>query len=295
MKNYLLLLLLYCLGSKNSLAATADSTSLKLFNKAIAFYQKGMPDSAIASWKEIIDNNMTENKDVYGQALFNIPTAYWEQEHYEAARLWYKKVIASDVKDGDETGNLMEPHANYKHKAAMALAGLSELDSNYTEALNWLFKADTLYRYWGFEGSATNISKKQAYLLSWKTHIFLALQQKEAAIQAIIIELICAGVLESFFSESEEKLMALVEKQHFRSAIDTAIAGLEIKQEENNRWLLSFKLNGTDYHIPVSSKYPDQAPPHYWRILFMSEADAGDKQRIIDYIKDRSFYKRLAD
>ena len=127
MKNYFLLLLACCLGHKNSLATMADSASLKLFNKAIAFYQKGMPDSAIASWKEIVDNNMTGNKAIYSQALFNIPTAYWEQEHYEEAREWYKKVITSDVKDGDETGDIMEPHANYKHKAATALAGLSEL------------------------------------------------------------------------------------------------------------------------------------------------------------------------
>ncbi len=272
---------------------TVDTTGLSMFNKGLDFYNEGKLDSTIAVWTYMVENKVGKKYDTYGNAFFNIPTVYWQMKEYDKAKTWYKRILDSDLKDSDETGSLMEPHTNYKHKSAAALAGLYAIDSNYVEALKWLDQADTVYRYWGFEGSATNVSLEQAYMLDWKVELLLNLKRKEEAIRAIVIELICAGSLETFFEKSETQLLGLVDKKQFKADLDKAINELTIKNINANNWMVSFNLHGLPYQIPVSNVYPDRNLPHYWRMIYMNKTEAPDKKYIVDEIKERSFYKAL--
>lgn len=270
-----------------------DTVGIKLFNRGLEFYKVGNLDSTLIIWTKIVDNKIGIHSDIYGNAFFNIPTIYWQIKNYDKARDWYRKILASDLKDNDETGSLMDPHTNYKHKAAVALAGLYQLDSNYTEVLQWLEKADTLYRYWGFEGSASNVSKRQAYLLAWKAEVLQNLNKPEEAIRLIITELICSDKLENFFKASEDILIKLVDKTPFKPKFDNAINQLEIKKLGNENWVASFSLDRLVYNIPISNVYPDKNLPHYWTIYFIDKNSIPDKQNIINYIQNRNFYKRL--
>lgn len=272
-----------------------DTTGIKLFNRGLEYYNKGNLDSTLVLWTKIVEDKIGIHYDTYGNAFFNIPTIYWRIKNYEKAKEWYKRLLASDLRDNDETGLLMEPHTNYKHKSAVALAGLFELDSNYQEVLEWLNKADTLYRYWGFEGSATSVSKKQSYLLEWKTEVLRLLNRPNEAIRIILTELICSNKLEDFFSTSEDTLFKLIDKMSFKSKFDNAINQMEIVILNNNNWIASFSLDGLSYKIPISNVYPDRNLPHYWTIYFIDKGSVPDKQNIISYIKNRSFYARLTN
>jgi tetratricopeptide (TPR) repeat protein len=271
----------------------SDNAGLSMFNRGLDFYNEGNLDSALAIWTRIVENKIGVQYDTYGSAFFNIPTIYWQMKNYDKAKEWYKKVLASDLRDNDETGNLMEPHTNYKHKSAMALAGLYEIDSKYTDVLDWLNKADTVYRYWGFEGSATNVSEEEAYLLDWKISTLLKLNRKEEAIQAIILELICSDYLEDFFQKSEDTLLTLIDKKSFKPDFDAALNNLLIQRLDSNNWVATFKLHKLEYKIPISKVYPDRNLPHYWRIYFASKNQVVDEKYLVGYIKARSFYKRI--
>ena len=272
-----------------------DTTDIELFNLGLEHYNNGNLDSTLILWTKIVDNKIGVGNDTYGNAFFNIPTVYWQLKNYEKAKEWYKKILASELRDNDETGSLMEPHTNYKHKSAIALAGLYQIDSNYMEVLEWLNKADTLYRYWGFEGSKTNVSKKQAYLLEWKTEILRKLDRQNEAVRAILTELIYSDKLEGYFSTSEDTLFKLIDKKSFKLEFDMAISQMEIIMINDSNWIASFSLNGLAYKIPISNVYPDRNLPHYWTIYFIGKKSVPDKKNFINYVKERNFYLRMTN
>lgn len=270
-----------------------DTTGIYRFNIGRVFYENGQKDSALAVWSKIVDGKIGQHYDIYGDALFNIPNLYWEMKKYEKAKEGYKKVLASDLRDDVETGSLMEPHANYKHKAAVALAGLCQRDSNYTEALSWLDKAQTLYPYWGFEGSATNISQEESYLLAWKTDLLISLDRRNEAVRQIILDLIYAEYPESFFRNAEDKLVELVDKKSFVNSFGTAIERMIIKKEKGNL-VASFKFKKAVYEILVSKSYPPRNLPHFFHVLFIPKSQEISRQYIVSYIKRQHFYARLS-
>jgi tetratricopeptide (TPR) repeat protein len=289
-----LTLFLFTFVITNSYGQTnTDSSGIDLFNRGLEHYNNKNFDSTLIIWTEIVDKKIGLHYDVYGNAFFNIPRVYWQMKKYEKAKEWYKKVLSSELRDNDETGSLMEPHTNYKHKSAVALASLSQIDSNYLEVLQWLDQADTVYKYWGFEGSATNVSQEEANLLSWKIDVLLKLNRKEDAIQTIIRELICSRSLENFFKEAEDTLLAIIDKFNFRSDFDKALNQMTIQPVDNNNWVATFMFQGIIYRIPISKIYPDNNLPHYWRIYFISKSETAEKNSFIEYIKGRRFYKRL--
>jgi tetratricopeptide (TPR) repeat protein len=270
-----------------------DSSGVKMFNRGLDFYNKGNLDSTLVIWTTLVENKIGIQYDTYGSAFFNIPTIYWQMKNFDKAKEWYKKVLVSDLRDNEETGDLMEPHTNYKHKSAVALAGLYEIDSNYTEVLNWLNKADTVYRYWGFEGSADNVSIEEEYLLGWKIHTLLKLNKKEETIQLIILELICSDNLEGFFKKSEDTLLTLIDKKSFKLDLDNALNNLSVQSIDANHWIAIFTLHELEDKIPISKVYPDRNLPHYWRTYFVDKNQTVEKKYLVNYIKERSFYKRM--
>ncbi len=285
----LFILILFPLKAKSQ----ADSSGMILFNKGLDYYNIGNFDSAITVWKEIVENEIAKDYDTYGAAFFNIPTLYLHQKNYDNAKEWFLKIINSDLKDSDESGSLMEPHKNYKHKSAIELARIHQKDSNFYEALHWINNAGTVYRYWGFEGSGSNTSKRQAFLLEWKTDIYLKLDSLNQAKREIIIELICADNLQIFFQKSEDKLIELIKNENFKKEFDFALKNISLTQIDSTKWLASFFLNNLKYQIPISNSYPDRNIPHYWKTLFIEENTSPNKNEIIKYIQKRSFYKRL--
>ena len=272
----------------------SDTLAFEQFDAGLKHYENGHIDSAILVWEDLVAQKIGTNYAVYGNAFFNIPTLYWQLEDFDKAKEWYLKILDSDLRDSDETGSLMEPHTNYKHKSAVALAGLYSNDSNYIETLRWLDLADTTYRYWGFEGSGTNISLRKAYLLEWKTDVLLKLDRTDEAISLLVTELICSGNLGSFFSASEDTLVALARsKSGFKKALAEGLEQMEIIKRSDNDWEARFKVQGVPYCIPISNVYPDWSLPHYWSVHFIEKESEPDKKELIKYIKGVNFYKRL--
>ncbi|MET0391729.1 MAG: hypothetical protein ABW019_01255 [Chitinophagaceae bacterium] len=294
MKNFFSVWLIL-ITATTSAQHTVDSSAFKLFNRGYRSYESGNLDSALSAWTEIVEKQIGKEYDVYGYAFFNIPAIYWQMKQVDKAKEWYRKVLASDLRDNDETGELMEPHTNYKYKSSIALARLSLLDSNYAAVLQWLDSAETAHPYWGYEGSATNVSKEQAFRTGWKTDVLLKLGRKEEAIHLILTELICAGRLESFFKRSEDVLLTLIDKKAFRADLDAALDGLTLQSSDSSHWTAFFTLHGLRYTIPISKVYPDRELPHYWRIYFINTDQVVDQSSVVHYIRQRQFYQRLSE
>src|SRR4051812_9566980 len=118
---YLVLLIIFL---KISVMRADDSTGYKYFERAEKFFKLKNYDSAIFIWKDIISHPSDYNRATYGDAYYNIPIAYWKKDLNESKK-WFIKILGSDLKDNDETGDLMEPHTNYKHKSARLLAEIA--------------------------------------------------------------------------------------------------------------------------------------------------------------------------
>jgi hypothetical protein len=278
------------------LSAQTDTTGIALFDKAINLIKNKNNDSSLVIFKKIVAERIGAGSYVYGNSFFNIPTLFAMQEKYDSAKLWYKKVLVSDLKDNDETGELMEPHTNYKHKSAIRLASLYDRDSNFSEALKWVYLADTVYRYWGFEGSATNVSKKQASLLLWKSYLFSKLDKPQETVHVILFELISSGRYEGFFDESEEELLKLLgsDRAVFKETLDKAIGEAIITPLDKTGYDISFKLKGRSYIFHFRRQWPEKDIPHFWHMIHIGN-DTVDKDYFIAYIKGRSFYKKISE
>jgi hypothetical protein len=187
----------------------------------------------------------------------------------------------------------MEPHTNYKHKTSLALATLCQSDSNYTEALSWLDKADTLYQYWGFEGSLDNIAEEQENILSWEVDILLKQHKKEEAIRQLVTRQIYGAGGIGYFSHTDSILFSLIDKKSFKTDFDNALNNLTIRTMGDKNWVADFTIHGLGYHISISKEIPDRNIPHFWKIYFVKANADFNKQYFVDSIKDTRFYQQL--
>jgi tetratricopeptide (TPR) repeat protein len=274
--------------------AKYDSSAIKLFNKGLDYYTDGKDDSALAIWTRIINKKIGIKEQVYGNALFNIPTIYWKKGQLGKAKEGYEKVIAADLKDSASTGDPEDPHTNYKHKSAMALAGLCAIDSSYTETLKWLALADTQYRFWGFEGSSSSVAEEEASIVSGETDALLKLKKREEAIYVILGHLICTN-LEQEFEVPESRLLSLVDHKSFKAGLDKALNAVVVENTSPDNWLAVFTFQGFSYRIPISKIYPDKNIPHYHQTIYAGKMQDINKKYFIDYISKRSFYKALSN
>ncbi len=279
------------ISSAQTTTIAENITATKLFEKGMEQYNKKNFDSAIIFFKQIADNNIARGTSVFGNALFNIPTLYFQLNNIREAKQWYLKVIASDVKDNDETGSIMEPHANYKYKSAVSMANIYALDSNYKEMLNWLFKADTVYPYWGFEGSATNTNQRQSYLLSSKALALQQLNKKPEAIREIITTMIYA-TSENFFGPASATLLEMVDKD-FITAFDEGLNNMSVSTTDSITWKASFGVKGLPYKLIFTKDQSDLKIPHFWHKYFVDKDTPVDKLSVIALIRRTEFYKSL--
>ena len=288
-----LVIMLILLAFRPSVSFGQDSlTAARIFAKGIEQYNKNHFDSAIILFKEITDNNMARGTSIFGNALYNIPTIYWQMSQPREAKMWYLKVLASDVQDNDETGSIMEPHANYKYKSAVSMANISALDSNYSEMLKWLYQADTVYPYWGFEGSATNTNQRQAYLLNSKVMAMEQLGKKQEAIREIITTVLYSAS-ESYFDASIERLKELTVNTGFIDAFDSGMDRMTVATTDSITWIAKFDVAGLPYKLIFSKAIPDKDVPHFRHVYYTDKDVMIDKRAVIALIKRMGFYKAM--
>jgi tetratricopeptide (TPR) repeat protein len=270
-----------------------DSSGIDFFNIGLNYYEQGNLDSAVIIWEQIVEQKIGKGYDVYGNAFFNIPTVYFYQKKYKKAKDWFLKIIDSDLRDSDETGSLMEPHTNYKHKAALSLASLYAIDADLEKAIEWVYAADTLYRYWGFEGSASNVNKRKAYIMDLKIRLLSLSDKQEQLIHDIIVELICSNRFEEIFFEAEYYLLNNIDKQTFKKELDKGLQKVSINQLDSIRYEAIFFVGEQKYTIPIWNERPTQWLPHYWSVFFIKKEEEITPQNFAKAVKKKKFYKNL--
>ena len=92
-----------------------------MMNTGIEYFRAENIDSAIICWKAVLEN-FPDTNECYGNSWNNIAVGFRAKEEYDSARVWYNKIIASDLDDKQEGPDIMEPYANYHHNACMQMA-----------------------------------------------------------------------------------------------------------------------------------------------------------------------------
>lgn len=282
-------LLLFCICS--SLGLKSQTQEVKdLFDYGLKLHEESKTDSSILTFKSILEKAKDKETLIFGSSFFNIPILYKNLGNKSEAIKWFKKIIDSNLQDNLETGGLMEPHANFKHKSSIQLGNIyTELDSLET-ALFWLNQADSIFRYWGFEGSSTSISKHKSRLLLKRIDILKRLNRNQDAINLIINELLNGD--EDYLYLSILELYRLTSKRKLKKEYLKQIKNFEIIKTDLLNYKVKLKLFDQEYFIYFTKDYFDYDLPHYFSKVYIKEDVAITKELVLNYLKKRTFIKQ---
>ena len=289
----IIFLLLFLPATASFAQSRFDSLGIQIFKQGLEFYQSGKIDSCLNRWEYMVNKRLGRNYDVYGSAFFNIPTIYLQQKNYDSARYWFLKLLDSHLQDNAETGDSTEPFFNYKHKAAMTLAAMYQIDSNYRAEYDILCKADTLFPYWGIPHNPAGQCLEQARILELQVAALLRMNRKEEAIRCILLTLITAENHSSYFEKSELQLFELLPPGLLKSDLDKAMRNSTVIALPNGNHLMLLTLHGLPYQIPITTNPPPEQVPVYWKFIILKKEDDADKAKIIQKIMSGDFYNHL--
>ncbi len=299
--NYSLFLVLLSLSFFAPEAQAQKAKRKKIYKETLAYFQQGYDyldegnvSKALEIWKDIVNRKMGQETDIYGCSFYNIPTIYFHQEEYDLAEEWYKKILVSDLKDNEETGQLMEPHANYKHKSAFFLSEIAIQRGDYAMALAWLEKADKLYPYWGFEGSYTNIRKKQAFLKGRKLELLKELGNRDVLVHTLLTDMLIAADRAEQFPKVQAALLEQLYDSSFKRDLDEALKDLQIVALNDHQWEAHFELYHRSYRLLISDQRLPRELPQYQQFYWWEEASEGETPSIevvVALIKRQPFYR----
>ncbi len=222
------------------------------FYLAERLYNEEQVDSALVLFTELSLEIDKGNINPYTQiAMENASSIYYYNWDVENAKLWMHKILDAPVEDSLDTGSLMDPMTNFKHKALMRLWSL-EYEENKELALEYLRRSATEYPYYGFPGSCTNLYKHDIMLIKYEFKTLMALERKKEAIEFGISSMLASyytgnypGFIKMLWDVCVKEYGKKAFKKEFLAAVE------QLKEKEENIYTMNF----LDLNIVV---YPHQ-------------------------------------
>lgn len=227
----------------------ADDANEQAFKKCYELYSARDLKGALNCFQKFYEARKDQKSQVYGSAFFNIPVLYEALGDKAAALEWYEKILAAPVSDRDTTGDLMEPHANYKHKAAIKIAIMKYRAQEYDAALRYIQKAKIDHPYIGFEGSATGETKELFRIFHFETDVYTDMGDKLGAL-ACGLDIYLNSHYAPGFSEFKTKLKKLIaaepgDEKTFKAFVEDALEKAVFSKEKGQVKLVFLLKNKT--------------------------------------------------
>lgn len=270
MKNALVILLLLVVNI--SIAQEDAASRLEKANQLAS----ENPEKAIEGYKEILKVE-AETSPIYANAFFNIAVVYSGMGEIENTRLWYEKVMDSNLNPKHEGPSFFEPYACYQHNAAMQL-GIFLYDKElYKEALNCFVKAKEKYPY--LSSSGTSLVKRSSSIDIWKSRCYMAMGDMENALSTLISSSMqCFSPMKNELDASIEELIAnYYGEGKFKKALKKGVKKLKLKGDAKDE--LSNEV--IIWQMPLESSIID----------ICTNDKTMKKEQIVQMIKEQSWYK----
>jgi len=127
-----------------------------LFNKAEEYYYANLLESSKELYKKLLENPLDTTDLIYGECLLKIPLIYAKLKKWNEAKMWYEKLMNSNVSDSLETKRFSEMYSNFKHHAALGLANIHTVMEDYDLALEYIRLAKERYPYIDYDSITPN-------------------------------------------------------------------------------------------------------------------------------------------
>ena len=155
-------------------------------NKAMSLYEEDKLQEAIAGHIKIYEKKV-DTSTCYRHAFNNIPYLYLTSktdEDQAKGIIWLNKILTSNLDDKERTENIMEPYANYKHRAALTLYKVYLAKKDYQAALKYLNQAEEKFDYQTFSASSFEVNaNRMAYK---RAQFYLAQNNNKKAIYILL-------------------------------------------------------------------------------------------------------------
>lgn len=245
MKHPLLILLFLC----TSLTAFCQNSDKELFDLGIQQYSTDKHQS-IETFKKVVKKY--PKSKFYSISIYNLGQIFFELDSMSQAKYWFDFAINAKFIDNIDWYNFPDTHSNIRHKSSHDLGHIYYKKADYSNALNYYFKALNEFPYYSTSGTST---KKNNYKVRrWISDCYLHLNDTTRAINILISDAVTAS---PWMGNPAAKLaIDLISihkgKDAFLEEFNTSL--LSMKKKKN---LFIINLYGEDiiiYPYAVSSK-----------------------------------------
>ena len=219
---------------------------------------KSMPDSAIAIFKEVMDEE-PDTSIAFARAFFNIAVIQSMVGNIDSTTMWYNKIINSNLNDDHPGTGFFETYACYHHNAAIQLAIFLFHKQEYNAAIENFERA--LYEFPYKSTSGTSMGKRSNSIQLWISRCYQSIEDYESSVVTII-----NGLLDCYVPmqpELELELTVAIMKNggtdKLKSKMKDALKSLESIGGfthsivgEKNRW--KFQLYGQNVYVCINEK-----------------------------------------
>lgn len=274
----------------------SDTSIVRKFNHAFDLFFKRETDQAISIWKNIVVTSKDTHSHVYGMSFFYIADAYFVTEQADSAEIWFKKILASSLIDSTETGDIREPHGNYKYLSCKRLSSIYGFyKADYPKAIAYIDSAEINYPYYGFPGSMTSAMKEKAMRVWWKAKLLYTDMKDEEAYYMLLNEFYKSDY-PAYFEDNNQFLFEIItenlSKEDYLIELNYALDKLTVETKEN---LVTgtFIFRKKTYSATVAKDKTDIVRSENSPIIQGREVLEKNKEYFANRIKKSSFYKAL--
>jgi antitoxin component YwqK of YwqJK toxin-antitoxin module len=232
----------------------------------------------------------------YGQTILLIADNYLRLKQYANAEKWYSMILTSGLSDSLETGNFIDPFANFRYKAYRGIAYVYEYKEDWEKSMQYVLLARNcdFYTY-----SPSHRLEEAVDILEWIIFLDEKMKDYDKAVYDnlyFIVDNFGSGVRNWSYQRANQRLVKLVdyhyERYSFKAKLDSAIDNMKIIKHDGTV-IASFSFLNHEYKINVGENDNDVRTDEDFRLVLGFENKIKDETYFKNRISKQIFYERI--
>jgi antitoxin component YwqK of YwqJK toxin-antitoxin module len=232
----------------------------------------------------------------YGLTLLMIADNHLRLKHYDEAEKWYSKILSSNLSDSLETGDFVDPFANFRYKAYRGIAYTYEFREDWQKSMHYVMLAKNF----NFNTySPTHRLEEAVDILEWIVFLDEKMKDYDKAIYdnlSFIIDNFGSGIRERLYIRANQRLVQLVDKHYerygFKAKLDSSVKNIVITKQDNSI-IASFVFLNHEYRIIVGENEKDIKTDENYRLVLGFENRTKDAAYFKNRIVNQLYYERI--
>lgn len=295
-----------CLRITEIVLDSVRNERIKLFEKAEEYYYANLLETSQNLYLKLLENPLDTTDLIYGECLLKVPLIYSRLKKWNEAKVWYEKLINSNLNDSLETMHYLELYSNFKHHASLGLANIHTIGGRYDLALDYIQLAKNKYPYVDYDTLTPNGIQEKVDIAMFESYILQAKGEFEKAFHLLLglvineqvpaSSIVSQNVLQPYMY-ANNALVMLISKQFDKKQIlnEFEKAFQNLKYKKNGVYVeCQIEILGKKYNFKVrdDDKSIKVLPKTYE--FYGYEILKKDENYFKDIFRKKPFYKRLS-